>query len=109
MVFASLHPGTQATKRSTSQIKFHTFSLGTWISTSFSNCKGFPPQTQFFFAIRSRQNAQLNASFHRRPSRENGCGFDRPFAITVDDDGQQWTQGKVCKSNRFPQWCFLDP
>src|SRR5215468_8631868 len=97
MVFASLHPGTQATKRSTSQIKFHTFSLRTWISTSFSNCKDFPPQTQFFFAIRSRQNSQLNASFSIVGAPLKRLRLDRPFAITVDDgsavDPRQSLQG----------------
>src|SRR5262249_34255979 len=108
MVFASLHPGTQATKRSTSQIKFHTFSLGTWISTSFSNCKEFPPQTQFFLLSEVGRTRNSIRAFPSSASRENGCGLiDRSGKQLMT--GQEWAQGKVFKANRVPRLCFLDP
>src|SRR5919198_4002324 len=95
MVFASLQPGTQAIKRSTSQIKFQTFSLGAKISTSFSNCKPIPLLT--FFAIRSPLKAQANYSessprllspgeFNRKKGKRDG---------TVDEKRKKSCAGGV--------------
>src|SRR4030095_517350 len=105
MVFASLHPGTQAMKRSTSQIKFHTFSLGARISTSFSNCKIFLLRRSCFCYQKSAEVATQCKFFQRRVSLRP----DRPFTIAMDREGLAVDQTKVCKPNRFRRLWFLDP